>query len=354
MSPADPSQDSVNEETKDSLQDETAEETKETEEEASTKSSASKQRKRRGTSRRLSEADPAISPPPEEKKDVEPPPPYQLLTDPNPFYIEEEAHLYHNPPLPSATTQGVSSNDLSKIPPPEPMSSLPDTGQCKWTYDATHRVLLADFSSNTSHPLIMNPIDEIFFLQMFERTDITVISQGLLDWRRMDPRIWRLPYVCGVLNREFYHKFRRFDTTIDPETGFEQCLEMYLMYSMRMRDYHEYVDRRRIQKNTTEVADPMFTFLDHEERERTVHVGISALYMIDFDMNKLLPPMYANLQKSFRYPGVLPGGDHCMMNSVGFANNTVSYSFVLCKHFLFITLNAVIFLALAYTGDFQW
>jgi hypothetical protein len=321
--PADPSQDSVaNEETKESSrQDEpSAEEKKETEEEASTKSSASKKQKRRSSSRRPSEPDPsATHPPPEEKKDEEPlPPPYQVMTDPNPFYIEEEAHLYHNPPLPSATTQGVLPKDLSKIPPPEPMSSLPNTGHCNWTYDATQLVLLADFSLNTSHPLIMNRIDELFFLQMLERTEITVISQGLLDWQRMDPRIWRLPYVCGVLNREFYHKFRRFDTIIDPETGFEQCSEIDVMYSMRMRDYHDYVERRRRQKNTTDVDfDPMFTFVDHEERERTIHVGISALYMIDFDMNKLLPPMYANLQKSFRYPGVLPGGEHCMMNSVG-------------------------------------
>lgn len=38
--------------------------------------------------------------------------------------------------------------------------------------------------------------------------------------------------------------------------------------------------------------------------------------MIDVDMVKLLPQAFEDFQKSFKLPGILPGGSHCMMNAV--------------------------------------
>lgn len=39
-------------------------------------------------------------------------------------------------------------------------------------------------------------------------------------------------------------------------------------------------------------------------------------YMIDVDMVKLLPQAFEDFQQSFKLPGTLPGGSHCMMNAV--------------------------------------
>ena len=38
--------------------------------------------------------------------------------------------------------------------------------------------------------------------------------------------------------------------------------------------------------------------------------------MIDVDMVKLLPQAFEDFQQSFKLPGILPGGSHCMMNAV--------------------------------------
>ena len=74
---------------------------------------------------------------------------FKLVNDPNDFYIEEEAHLYHNPPMPSLLNKGVEPGDLKAIPPPFPLPKTPNTGKCKWAYDEDNRIMLADFSAST-------------------------------------------------------------------------------------------------------------------------------------------------------------------------------------------------------------
>ena len=59
-----------------------------------------------------------------------------------------------------------------------------------------------------------------------------------------------------------------------------------------------------------------FTFLDSNEETKSVNVDREALYMIDVDLVKLLPEAYADFQRNFKLPGILPGGSHCMMNAV--------------------------------------
>ena len=48
--------------------------------------------------------------------------------------------------------------------------------------------------------------------------------------------------------------------------------------------------------------------------EHKIDVIESALYMLDYDMVKLLPTLYEDFVASFKLRGVLPGGSHCMMN----------------------------------------
>jgi hypothetical protein len=54
--------------------------------------------------------------------------PFEPVQDTNPYYIEEEAHMYHNPPLPSEKTQGVPPNKLGKIPPPTTLAGIVPNG----------------------------------------------------------------------------------------------------------------------------------------------------------------------------------------------------------------------------------
>jgi len=59
-----------------------------------------------------------------------------------------------------------------------------------------------------------------------------------------------------------------------------------------------------------------FTFVDHEGKEHTIDVRESVLYMIDFDVVKLLPKLDKALKNKFELPGCLPGGLYCMMHEI--------------------------------------
>ena len=41
--------------------------------------------------------------------------------------------------------------------------------------------------------------------------------------------------------------------------------------------------------------------------------------MIDLNVKDRLPLTYDDLMNNFKLPGILPGGEHCMMNTVGVA-----------------------------------
>jgi hypothetical protein len=245
---------------------------------------------------------------------------YLYKPDPNEFYVEETAHIYHNPPFPSERTNGVTREELRPVPPPPPLPSFPNNNSCKWSFNESARVLIADFSLNTSggQPLVTLE-DSKFLFEMHERTDITVISRGLLNMSKIDPSMWSLEYLRKCVGREFYHKFRRFDKIVD-ENGIETYAEKDNLYSMRFEDYVEYCEKRGSYMDDVSTSsateEPTFAFEDHLGRTHGISVGSSALYMIDVDMKRLTPILNRNFLESFELPAVLPGGSHCMMNSV--------------------------------------
>lgn len=261
-------------------------------------------------------------------------------------------------PLSQGQQQENGSNE--PLAPPNPLPPFPATYDCRWTYDETSRVLLAKFHSDSR---IINPIDEIFLLKMMERDDITVVSEGLAD--RFDTNLWNLEYIDRCVGESYYHKIRVFnqvdiadddkgEDTNDADEGdyedmwgekkesegMKKCKinrithkEQNGFQSMKIRDYISYLKRRQavlLQNNTKEpdvyavlgidsddsVIDPMFHFTPFDGSEKAIHVVDSVLYLIDFDLMKLLPVLYENMVKSFRLPGLLPGGIHCMMNLV--------------------------------------
>ena len=245
---------------------------------------------------------------------------YTYKLDPNQYYVEETAHIYHNPPFPSEVAGGVEIGDLRPIPPPPPLPNFPQNDTCQWSYDEISRVVIADFSvgKNGMEPVVTLE-DSKFLFEMLERSDITVISRGLLNTSKIDPSMWNLEYLRKTVGREFYHKFRRFDMKVD-QNGIETCKEVDSLLSMRFEDYVKYCDMRErfMTKTSTasRVEEPIFTFEDHLGKVHNVGVGTSALYMIDVDINRLTPLLNENFLESFELPSVLPGGSHCMMNSV--------------------------------------
>ena len=253
---------------------------------------------------------------------------YTYKDDPNEFYVEETAHIYHNPPFPSELTNGVTIEDLRPVPPPQPLPVFPETNHCQWSFDEKSRVLIADFTPSEGEDgkqqqqhFVMTIEDSKFLFEMFERDDITMISRGLLNLSKVDPSLWSLDYVSRCVGREFYHKFRRFDRVINPE-GMEVYNEMDTLYSMRFEDFVQYCDLRKTylkeRQNNNFKEEPMFSFEDHVGKTHSLGVWTSALYMIDVDIMRLMPLLNENFLESFELSSVLPGGSHCMMNSVSY------------------------------------
>jgi hypothetical protein len=291
---------------------------------------------------------------------------YIYKPDPNEYYVEETAHIYHNPPFPSNLNSGITIEELRPVPPPPPLPSFPKNDTCKWSFDESTRVLIADFSiGNRGGRPVVTLEDSKFLFEMHEQTDITVISRGLLNMSKVDPSMWNLDYLRKCVGREFYHKFRRFDRIID-ENGIQAYTEKDNLYSMRFEAYVEYCEKREMylsdiatsstseepkvisasstpeepknastssapeepkdistsstsEEPTTTSEEPTFTFEDHLGKTHSIGVGTSALYMIDVDMKRLTPLLNRNFLESFELPAVLPGGSHCMMNSVSIA-----------------------------------
>jgi len=115
--------------------------------------------------------------------------------------------------------------------------------------------------------------------------------------------------------------------------------------SMKIADYCEYLNKRTfalekiVDKRRAQGVDPVnptspeddrigrstdvegdnpetFTFLTPDGKEETINVVDEVLYLIDYDMVKLLPPLYEDFVNNFKLPDCLPGGQQCMMNAV--------------------------------------
>lgn len=261
---------------------------------------------------------------------------------------------------------------LSPLSPPPPVpNKFPCTGACKWSFDETTRVLLAQFDPQQD----IHAADIRFLLHSMERNDVTVVSEGLAD--KLDGTKWTMDYVADVAGDEYYHKFRRFQSTlVENLDGKDQVeagplnvvhKEMDGMLSMKVRDYIRYLHRReaaldRIQTERRAAGKDLYAYKDRDDydigREKkrldspsvitsdqtqdsnaiasadsavsreefrfVNHKGVEVccnlvddvIYMIDFDLPKLLPSLHEDFVKNFRLTSCLPGGDHCMMQSV--------------------------------------
>ena len=224
------------------------------------------------------------------------------------YFEEESSWRFHNPDFPTNSHEqltklrdessipsmkaAVTSDNLSPIPPPPPLPDLPNTGYCKWSFDAESRVLYANFRNitapiNPQFPVIMPP-DEEFLLRMMERDDITVISEGLTD--EISASLWTREYIVGCIGSEYHHKFRAFqkktrtvaNTTNDKQTTATKTIEYHEeksgWYSMKFSSYFDYLEKRRnVQEKggdgnsgNSRSNDRMFSFEDCNGKEHSI------------------------------------------------------------------------------------
>lgn len=224
------------------------------------------------------------------------------------YFEEESSWRFHNPDFPTNSHEqltklrdessipsmkaAVTSDNLPPIPPPPALPPFPDTGYCKWSFDAESRVLYANFRDTTAtlnpqFPVIM-PLDEEFILRMMERDDITVISEGLAD--EISSSLWTREYIVGCIGSEYHHKFRAFqkktrtvaNTTNDKQTTSTTTIEYHEeksgWYSMKFSSYFDYLEKRRnVQEKggddnsrNSRSNDRMFSFEDCNGKEHSI------------------------------------------------------------------------------------
>lgn len=237
-------------------------------------------------------------------------------------YVEETAWREFNPhPPPTAEgediPEAVASEHLKPLPPAPPIPELPNTGKCKWSFDADSRVLLAEFVLKKKNAKL-DYDDEQFLLEMMERDDITVISEGLATG--LDPNLWTLEHLSSTVGHDHHHKFRAFERDdLSNDTGAEHNAAKYRekdsSFTMSVKDFVRYIQRKKDVMNG-ETEQNSFSFLDNSGVEQTIDLASVVLYMIDFDVVKLLPKLHQDFRKKFGLTECLPGGEHCMVNSV--------------------------------------
>lgn len=164
-------------------------------------------------------------------------------------YVEELA--WRERPLPRSITG--EETKLSPLPLPPPMAAVrapsPPTKHCVWSFDEGSRVLEANFRVSGT-VLKVTDKDKAFLFKMYERDDISVVTEGLAD--RCDPYLFSTSYVKDVLGHVRHHKFRLFQTqtpqTDEPHQPTVLPKETVGMHSMTFADYADYLEQRRLAK----------------------------------------------------------------------------------------------------------
>ena len=249
--------------------------------------------------------------------------------------------------------------DFDKLEPlekPETLPNFPDTGKCKWSFERETRVLYANFCLG-KHEMV-HPVDYEFLTKMMELDHVSVVSEGLVD--ELNPSLWNLRFIAGLAGDEYCHRVRRFSRQIVAESAltrdapalnsaeggsattnyFVTHKEEKMNISMKLSDFFSYLAQRKAcleriaSVREGKGLDPVnpsspddrvgragggeesFSFTSHDGKELSVNVVNDVLYLIDYDMVKLLPPLHEDFTKAFKAKDFLPGGGECMMNSI--------------------------------------
>ena len=236
------------------------------------------------------------------------------------YYIEETAWRYFGDAAPASYCLD-EGGDLLPLLPPAPLSKFPQTGHCTWTFDEHSRVVLGSFQ-NEGETVIVDDEDREFLFDMMERNDITVITEGHANGLNHD--VWSLAFIKARVGTDYHHKFRRFirrlpSTETPCQSPLYEEVDGYL--TMKVADYIEYLLRRSaaMLKSTSGVFIDNaldFVYTDADGEEMKLHLLNDVVYMIDYDIIRMLPELYEDLVSNLKIPECLPGGQKCMMNAV--------------------------------------
>ena len=236
------------------------------------------------------------------------------------YYIEEIAWRSFGNAVP-ASYHADYGGDLLPLLPPAPLSEFPQTGYCTWTFNEQSRVVLGCFQ-NEGEFVGVKDEDREFLFNMMERNDITVITEGHADELNHD--VWSLEFIKKRVGTVYHHNFRRFKRQLLAEespcqTTLYEEIDGYL--TMKVADYINYLLKRSaaILKNASKKLtgdDLDFLYSDADGKKRKLHLLNDVVYMIDYDIMKMLPELYEDLVSSLKIPECLPGGQKCMMNAV--------------------------------------
>eukprot|EP00554_Chaetoceros_debilis_P012240 CAMPEP_0194110982 /NCGR_PEP_ID=MMETSP0150-20130528/10091_1 /TAXON_ID=122233 /ORGANISM="Chaetoceros debilis, Strain MM31A-1" /LENGTH=1306 /DNA_ID=CAMNT_0038800289 /DNA_START=328 /DNA_END=4248 /DNA_ORIENTATION=+ len=226
----------------------------------------------------------------------------------------------------------VPVEEILPLPPCSALpTTFPNTGHCKWTYDSKTRVLLAQISQDGGKGI--HPDDEDFLMRMMERTDIAVVSEGILCG---DSPLLELQYIKDRAGANPHHRFREFTMNgvsqeeidaqrigkskkdEDPKKQqFAHSVENNGDMSLQISEYVDYLEEyKNILKGNVSFEDEVRGFQFSNMPERTFDPRRDYLYLLDMDLKRTLPESHNDFLKNFRLPKCLPGGDFCMMNSV--------------------------------------
>lgn len=259
-------------------------------------------------------------------------------TSENKYYVEERAWREFNPELPDDIDEFNSFwQTMTALPPAPPLDlNFPRTQYCKWSFDSEHRVLNANFKPKSQQDVVVTPEDKAYLLKMMERDDVTVISDGLLP--SLDPELWCEKFIDGSIGDIVYHHFRLFVRYSNDDGSRVIYDESPGWISMHITDYLAYLKKRNqvlknIRKRRMDAGLDPFTTDDYDKHRRfdeevfefevsgkaeeSLNVVNDVLYMIDLDIVKYLPHLMDDFCKNFKLKEeLMPGGKHCMMNSV--------------------------------------
>ena len=255
-----------------------------------------------------------------------------------------------------ATHAKLDYDKLEPLGKPGELPTPPNTGKCQWSFERSSRVLLAKFCLGKEEK--MHPADYYYLTKMMERDDLSVVSEGLAN--NLNPSLWNFSFIDGLAGEEWCHRVRRFSRQIVPESDLVQdssaakstkegsVLPKYFVthkeeeknISMQLSCFFQYLAKRTAclehiaSIREAKGLDPLnptgpddrvgrakndeelFEFTSHDGQECSVNVIDDVLYLIDYDMEKLLPPLREDFSKAFKAPAFLPGGEECMMNNI--------------------------------------
>ena len=199
-----------------------------------------------------------------------------------------------------------------------------------WTW-STYGTQKAEYQ-HTMSSFCRTSEDESFLLKMMERTDIAVVSEGLLS--NFDEFALNFDFLEGRAGDKMHHRFRVFEKehvteeyVANKRIGLEKkqmdgnspTVQHYVEQdgdlSMKISDYARYVRKfKELQLNPN--SNPNFSYTTRDGTTKDFDVTKHSIYLIDLDLQKYLPESHRNFLSNFLATDFLPGGKYCMMGSV--------------------------------------